>query len=141
MDVRDVVARVLIYMIGYPVFELIHAWEMYEDVCFSLSRFIGWSLIVAVLIVGEFLYDSWEEKTLWKKYKSKQDKNGSQRTKQNTEHQKQIEYARAAQGEIDRRQQAALQEAFMREQENAAASDCVVLPENGTDEEENTDAP
>lgn len=61
--------------------------------------------------------------------------------KQEDERRRQIAQARAIQEEIDRRQQAALQEAFMREQENAAASDCVVLPENGTDEEENTDAP
>ena len=134
MDVRDVLARVLIYAIGYPVFELIYAWEMNEDICFSLPRFIGWTVIVALVFLGEFLYSSREEKTLWEKYKSKQDRNGKRREKQVEEHQKQVEYARAAQEEIDRRQQAALQDAFLREQENATVSNGI-NSSNSTSEE------
>lgn len=56
------------------------------------------------------------------------------------EYQRQIAQARAIQEEIDRRQQAALQEAFLREQQSEKPSDGTIPPENGTDEE-NTDTP
>ena len=142
MRIIEVITHILVWIAGYPVVALIAWLEAHcNGPIFSLDSFILYMGIVLVVSVCMYFADKAKDKEAWKSHKTRYLAGKRARVLQEQEHKKQIELARAAQEEIDRRQQAALQEAFMREQQTEKASDGASTPENGTDEEENAAAP
>ena len=137
MDKKGSFVRAFVYVVGYPVMELLISLSSLREIRFSFQRFIAWAIVVIIGCVLDWYILLRKEKDTWEKHKAKLHSAASKKSSMETEHQKQMEYARAVQEEIDRRQQAALEEAFMREQQTRKTSEGA----NGTDEEGNADTP
>lgn len=118
MSRRDIFARALLYILGYPVFELIFSLEQHENIQFSLLRFLIWTALMVVAGFLDLLYYKHLKKKEWEEGAPERERREKQVKEEQEYNREQMELARAAQEAIDRRQRAALEETMRKEEQD-----------------------
>lgn len=117
MSRRDIWSRIALYIFGYPVFELIFAFEQHETFQLSFTRFLIWTALMIVAGFLDCLYYRRLKKKEWEEGAPERERREKQVKEEQEYNQKQMELARATQEAIDRRQREAMKAAPQKEEE------------------------